>query len=545
MYIATNTPESFYPKNGMLFIPLGDKSQSVSMIILMLEKNWGSLSIDRIKALMHWVSSYPKDVPCYIVGCETKIPGDALLDNSLQRYVHKERDDAIRSLCDEVLKRSSSIGVREEVTYVYLTKMLGYSEELIDVIYAAGSENNSYLLHAFLNKNNSALNCFEKDFLRFQVQPRVLYERPINCEKNIVVTPPYITASNETVRLSSDIRIDGEIRALWCETNNIYHQFLLSERADAFVCAVLPYAMRTGKDIVCEVPVSEQFLHNLNEILVPNLCAGDVRLYKSKIIAPSDSSSLIAGNAVATGMSCGVDSFYTTSLYKSSKFKSMNLTHLYCGNYLYGNSGPIFERAASAAQDLNLPLVQTATNINEFFGLPHLYTHFFKTMFGVLSLRKLFRVYYYSSAEDFSGFNLRDNSIRSTADSELLLLYVFNSPDFQIITGGGGYSRFEKTRAICSFPTAQKFLNVCLYPNLDVNCGKCDKCLRTLLMIDMLNSLELFKEVFNINDYMENRIDAFVYLVTQKRSKTLAVVYDHFMKTEQNLINQAEAIVNK
>ena len=152
------------------------------------------------------------------------------------------------------------------------------------------------------------------------------------------------------------------------------------------------------------MPVSAQFLHNINEILIPNLCANDSRLYRVKVIAESDSSPLFCGNAVATAMSCGVDSFYTTNFYNSSSFNSLNLTHLYCGNYLYGNKGPIYDRASSVAEALDLPLVKTATNINEFLNIPHLKCHFFKTMFGVLSLKKLFRIYFYSSSEDFSNF---------------------------------------------------------------------------------------------------------------------------------------------
>lgn len=114
----------------------------------------------------------------------------------------------------------------------------------------------------------------------------------------------------------------------------------------------------------------------------------------------------------------------------------MNLTHLYTGNYIYGNEGAIYERAELVAKDLRLPLVQTRTNINEQLKLPHLYTHFFKTMFGVLAMRKLFRTYYYSTAEDFSHFDLKDNGTNTTAAIELLLLYTFTCFDFNVVTGG-------------------------------------------------------------------------------------------------------------
>ncbi|MFC3459216.1 hypothetical protein [Massilia haematophila] len=534
MKVASNTPSSFHLHNGFEFVQLGDGLDDVSLIVLMLEKNWGSSSIDKIKALTHWISSYPQEIPCYVVGCESTIPNKSFKD-----YGHKERDDAVRAFCDEVLARSKSIGVRGEITCAYLTEVLGYRDDQVDIIYTLGADDNVEQLRRFLRKNNCP-NAFEKNMLAFQDKPYVLYERAIGFERDITISKPYITTIDDAARLNADIRIDGQVKTLWCETNKIYGQFLLAERTDAFLCAILPFAMRVCKDIVCEAPVSEQFLHNLNEILVPQLCAHDPRLYKVKITAATDSSLLIRGNAVATGMSCGVDSFYTVSLYKDSIYKSMNLTHLYCGNYLYGNDGPIYERAEMVAQDLGLPLVRTATNINEALRLPHLYTHFFKTMFGVLSLKKLFRTYYYSTAEDFSHFGLKDNSIRDTAQFELLLLYTFSCVEFQVVTGGVKSERLEKTRSICALSTAQKFLNVCLYPAEKRNCGKCGKCMRTLLMLDMVNSLDRFQDVFDIEAYRKNRLDSFIYLVGLKNSAMFSEVYKYFSETDRLMIEQAE-----
>jgi len=540
MKIASNTPNSFYPRDGYEFIQLGDKSEDVSLIIIMLEKNWGSASVEKIRALTHWISSYHREIPCYIIGCETTIP-----EKDVSRYRHEERDNAVRALCDEVLKRSVSIGVRGEITYKYLTEILGYEANKIDVIFEANAHNNNDKLTSFLKKNKLEVNFLIGNILSFQAQPFVIYERSIGFERNIFISHPYLTTENNKVRLSADVTIDGQIKTLWSETDEVYRQFLMVERSDAFLCAILPFAMRAGKDIFCEAPVSEQFLHNLNEILIPQLCTHDRRLYKTEIIASGDSSPMFCGNGVATGMSCGVDSFYTVNLYKESKFKSMNLTHLYCGNYLYGNDGPIYERAEAAAKDLGLPLIRTSTNINETLRLPHLYTHFFKTMFGVLSLRKLFRIYYYSSAEDFSHFQLKDNSVRDTAQFELLLLYVFGCYDFQVITGGGKSDRVEKTKAISSLLTANKYLNVCLYPNKDINCGKCAKCMRTLLMLDCLESLDNFKNVFDIEAYKKNRLDSFVYLVSQKDTDMLSMVYENFLKKEPELIKKAKNIYLK
>ncbi|MDH0115885.1 hypothetical protein N7379_15465 [Rhizobium pusense] len=537
MRIATNTPASFYGADHS-FVQLGDEIENTDIIILMLEKNWGILGIDKIKALAHWVSSYPPHVPCYIVGCESTIP-----DENIFKYRHEGRDAAVRALCDEILIRSGLIGVRGEITFTYLTQMMGYDASRVQIVYDPNALTQCrQMLTSFLDLTNIPKDLMEY-LLSFQVKPSVLYERPIGYCKEIRVSEPYVAWTKSSARLSADVSIDGQIKTLWCETSVEYKDYLLSERSDAFLAVLLPLAMRSGKDLTFEAPITEEFLHNIEEVLIPHLCAHDPRLYETKIIADTDAAPLKNGGAIATGMSCGVDSFYTASLYYQSKYKAMNLTHLYCGNYLYGNDNLVFKRAQETADEMGLPLVRTATNINEELRLPHLYTHFFKIMFGVLALKKLFSTYYYSTAYDFSHFTLKDNSTNDTAALELLLLYVFTGSDLRIATGGAKSERLDKTRGIVDFPAARKFLNVCLDPHAEVNCGRCGKCRRTLLMLDYLGKLENFRGVFDLDEYQRTRLDSFIYLCSQKDTPIMSEVYHCFEVEEPALIRDATEIV--
>jgi hypothetical protein len=540
MKIASNTPLSFYPTKPYEFVQLGEGFEEVSCIILMLEKNWGAAHIDKINALTYWISLYPKSVPCYLIGCQTTIPS-----SNFGKYTHPDRDRAISLLCAEVLARSSVIGARDTTTHSYLTEVLGLASDRVNVLLDPTDRKKRQSITEFLQR----IGCppgIERSIYEFQLKPRVFYERPISYEKDILISIPRISVEpNGRVRLSADFRIDGDVTTIWCETSEEYGCFLLSERADAFLCIAIPLAMRIKKNIVCEARVTEQFLHNLVEIMIPHLCAYDGRLFRPVITAEGDSSILQEGGAVATGMSCGVDSLFSTFLYYSSSMPSMKLTHLYCGNYLYGNDGPIYRRSRSVADELDLPIVQTTTNINTALRLPHLQTHFFKTMFGVLCLRKLFRTYYYSSAEDFSHFTLQDNSLRSTAEYELLLLYTFSSSDIQIMAGGVKYERFAKTQAISSWPIAHRYLNVCLHPEFERNCGRCDKCVRTLLAIDATGELQSFSGVFDIDSYRLNRLVMFKQLVRERNSLMLSQVYKYFAENEPSIIKQAEILANE
>ena len=540
MIIATNTPLSFPLRGGYRIVNLGDEVEKTSVVVLMLSKNWGASYIDQIESITYWLSRYPPNTPCYLIGAESTSP-----DMNLKKYTWKSRDDAVRRLCDEVLRRSRSVGVRGEITYAYLTEMLGYPKESVDLIYLDSDGDNYERVRKFIEKNECPLSLFERPLADFQKAPVILYERPIDYTNEIVIGSQHVENRGQVSRLNSEIVIDNRRRTLWCEVSALYAQYILVERADACLSVLLPFAMRTKKDIVCELPVTEQFLHNLTEILIPQLCEHDARLHAVNIQARGESRALLRGNAVATGMSCGVDSLYTANLYLQSQFESMRLTHLYAGNYLYGNDNAIHRRAHMVAGELNLPLVTTATNINEELRLPHLYTHFFKTMFGVLAIRKMFRSYYYSSAEDISHFNIKGSGTSDTAIFELLLLYCFSCWDFQIIPGGVKSERLEKTRAIAGWIVAHKFLNVCLYPSDQINCGKCAKCMRTLLMLDMIGSLDAFTAVFDIEEYRRTRLESFVYLAQEKNSIMLSQVYLHFMDTEPALVREAEKSLEK
>lgn len=192
MKIATNTPLSFPLKDGYEFFPLGDAVSDADMIVLMLQKNWGGKNVDQIKAMTRWISMYPKDVPCYIIGCETTIPG-----KELERYLHREREDAVRGLCDEVLSRSNSIGVRGEITYRYLTEILEYNQDQVDLIYTSDSKESAERIRDFLRKNGCKLQSYVSSMAAFQAAPRKFaYERNPDFQKEIIINPPYVTKSD-------------------------------------------------------------------------------------------------------------------------------------------------------------------------------------------------------------------------------------------------------------------------------------------------------------------------------------------------------------
>ena len=124
-------------------------------------------------------------------------------------------------------------------------------------------------------------------------------------------------------------------------------------------------------------------------------------------------------------------------------------------------------------------------------------------MFAVFCLQKLWKVYYYSSGSDFSHFSLKENDLHDTAYYDLLLLDCFSLPNIKLYSEGATKTRFEKIQQVSSFPLAKKYLHVCI--RKETNCGKCDKCKKTILVFDAIGKLKEFNQVFDTEQYDRER----------------------------------------
>ena len=84
------------------------------------------------------------------------------------------------------------------------------------------------------------------------------------------------------------------------------------------------------------------------------------------------------------------------------------------------------------------------------------------------------------------------NLIPSASDP--LLTSFFSSWDLRIKTEGIRFSRFDKTELISKWDVALKNLRVCnvtdCYQDGILNCGTCEKCVRTMLALEALNALK-------------------------------------------------------
>ncbi|MBR4996148.1 MAG: hypothetical protein IKY82_08830 [Alistipes sp.] len=342
----------------------------------------------------------------------------------------------------------------------------------------------------------------------------------------IHIGQPKVTIEGEYAILSNEIDIDGLRKTVWFKVSKCYGEYLCYERSDAYVIAVLNYAMRNGHDIECDTPISEDLYYNVDKYLIDALVAYNIDFHRPLIKADIASETLPCANAVGTGISCGVDSLHALACQTNLKFKRHNITHLTFNNV--GSHG-VGEKAASLfasrceqpkkfAEEYNFNIVISDSNLMDVIEQNHYKTHTYSSMFPIFCLQKLYSVYFYaSSGYNYHEFRLDDSPSRSCGSYEMLSLPLFSTRNLRIYSEGEGLTRMEKLKEVVKYKPSYKYLNVCLLT--EDNCGKCEKCVRTLLGIDALGELDNYKEVFDIEYYRKNKSWYVQQLVNQKSLK--------------------------
>ena len=314
-----------------------------------------------------------------------------------------------------------------------------------------------------------------------------------------------------------------------------YKDYLCADRADAFIAAILFYAMVCGEDIISEAPVSDEILYKCNHQLIPLLC--NARSGFKRIFVHADTSVerfLNTPSGVATGMSCGVDSF--ASLQKHhfddipNKYKLTHLTYFDAGNVyrlfdeeekdeeilydrLESTASIKCENARKVATAVGLDFVSVYSNIDRaLYRGAYMHSAVYRNCACALALQKLFG-FYINSTEGFPVFypSLKGGS----AEYELAILNSFSNKNLEFLLGCIEQTRFERTEKIADNPIVQQNLDVCW--NFS-SCGVCGKCYRTQLTLEVLGKLDLFKNVFDVEKYNKNRKIAYAWLLHYKKS---------------------------
>lgn len=340
-------------------------------------------------------------------------------------------------------------------------------------------------------------------------------------KEKMIIGPPVLSMENEKVIYSAPVYENGKEKLIYFKFSKEYGKYLDEKNSDALLCALLYYAMNKNLDIEINGFITEQLYYQLTNYFIPVLADSTNFFHYIDIKTQLYSNPPDNVGAVGTGISGGVDSLYTIKKYKSSPLSSYNLSHvIFCDIFTAEYSEEerngwlkknitLFEKLT---KDLNLKLIVVETNLDKEFSVKKqedkivgifqdagLFT--LKYCSIVLALRKLFKIYYFSSGYEIKDFNLQPKPY-DTAVYDLFNLKCLSTKNLIFYSSGSEVSRLQKLEYLLNDIIAQKYLQVCSIS--DNNCGRCEKCVRTMGELYVLGNLEAFIDVFPVEDFKNN-----------------------------------------
>lgn len=338
-----------------------------------------------------------------------------------------------------------------------------------------------------------------KDEVKKNIKPFVtIFERQDN---KIVIESVYVDGQ----KLKADIIDNGQRKCLWFHYSDNYKPEALN--ADAFLIYLVRYAMIFNRDIVSKVPVHYELLNSINRLLIPAMKLAHVDNAKMKVSAPVLAmEDCRQAPGVATGLSCGVDSFYALLNHYQTGDKNLDVTHLFFFDMFHtdiNHEWETFNYCQKVASELGFSIIRVCTNVLKVLEMNWFPMHLYSLFAGINSMQNIIGKYYLASTFHVTDVDMNNALWTDPAHYELLMIKALHHKDMEIYIEGP-VTRIDKTDFIADFPIAQNRLSVC-WPRPYNSCGICPKCVRTLVDLEALGKLDKFGTIFDLAHYKANR----------------------------------------
>ncbi|MGB8381202.1 MAG: hypothetical protein WCG47_08105 [Dermatophilaceae bacterium] len=280
-------------------------------------------------------------------------------------------------------------------------------------------------------------------------------------------------ATHHPGETSADVDVpgDGTSRIWWRSP-------IIGEPNDNFLLPLtLLVAMRTGHDVFIDGHLSPAMLGRVSGIQ-DLLRRWDPSLDIVQVTTSGKRTRPPCGSSPGAGsfFSGGVDSFHTALTHRDT----LDVLVFVAGFDIRHTRTRLIDRVAranqAAAKDLHLRLVRVATNVRQFSHRYLTWAEFHgSAMAATAHVLALTRCYHPSS---LSPGNALPYGSHPDLDA------MWSSEGTEIIYDGYEVSRLDKTRVIAASDVARRYLRVCnVRDDEDDNCGRCEKCLRTLVAL--------------------------------------------------------------
>lgn len=333
------------------------------------------------------------------------------------------------------------------------------------------------------------------------------------------VTIPEIEFKSDSCTLTSEI--DGQ--DAWVR---IYAPHAVLQRITPTIYPFVPIsifrAMLSSKDILIESEIDDAWLAKLSMCFAP-LIAAIFEMRRPIILASrrgqnANSQGSIQHefiNSIEPGLkSCGlmfsggVDSFYSRSLLKKIDIRYSYFININAGahdsNYKLWQLRS--QNIIEVAKHDNVDTILIDTNFHHIIPIPHIRAHVIRNLCAAFALGPAVPDIYYSSGD----FSFKEISFisgkKQLAALDHTVLALMSPSLINATVLGSDATRIEKINEISKDRVAQAFLDICtnadyqsqIVPGKPMNCGMCNKCIKTIHIIEALGLLEKFFGAFNV-----------------------------------------------
>lgn len=329
----------------------------------------------------------------------------------------------------------------------------------------------------------------------------------------MIIEHPQITSQDNRHLLSADITVEKNgidcPASLWFATSG-EESFFLSRMADPFVVGLVASAMFVGEDMRVVGPVSTRLAHGLetyqdvlNTWWPDKFKRVDIR-YEALIDRRED----LRPGGVGCTFSGGLDSFHAVLQMLPSVvgYSGFGITHALMINgfdqfydpdrngiaqRMHGIYGPVLK-------EWGVDLTMIDSNMKAFRNamLPRQeQVHSYSSALAACAhaLAGVFGRFGISGHATYAYNQLEPDGSHAALDHHL------SSDQLQVIYTGTRHPRSRKTEILADFPHVRESLRVCFgalkfdeHTGMPVNCCECEKCVRTIAALLIIDKLEEF-----------------------------------------------------
>jgi hypothetical protein len=305
--------------------------------------------------------------------------------------------------------------------------------------------------------------------------------------------------TNPENEISFNIESSGVNYPVWIKSS---HSISAAEASgNALLCGTLIPAMKAKETINLPCHLDPLLISNAAVIqdIFQTWYPEQLDRVAIEALQPPKTSPLPENNKIGVFFSGGIDSFYT--LLKNQQ----EISHIV---YVHGfdialhdteRREAMSQALTAIATELHVELVEVITNLREysdrFCPWGSHYHGSALAMIGHLLSPTLKKIYISS---DFT-YNFLE-----PWGSHILVAPLWNTTNSNQIFYGMSTSRFNKSAFISENACVQKHLRVCWeHKNNNINCGECEKCIRSMTAFYSLGKLEaysVFPKNYSLND---------------------------------------------